>query len=239
MLIPIGLGFLAFLLYMSTRRASASEANLSRAIKNAETPGQLEAVARMADRDGLADTAKALHAKADIRREIEKVEQRFNAKVKSPIPGVDDTRWSSYVRWAKTGGLETITPAYNLGLFVLNMRTLEDFGYAKGVKKVDYKGKQVWKGDFIEPYTLEGFLSDPRLQYEAFIKMSLNHREAILNRYKEYIGQVDYQGKKMTLSGLMGVAKVAGLGGLDKWLGEPSTRKPATDKAFIGANGMF
>lgn len=152
---------------------------------------------------------------------------------------VMDEYWTLYVKSVQTGGQTTITPTYNLGLFGLGMRILEDFGYAKNVKKVNYNGKLVWKGDFAGPYSLESFLADANLQYEVFLKMTANHFNYISKKHKGimYFNQILVNGKQITYSGLLAVAKFAGLSGMDKWI--TGDRKEATTKAFEKSNAIF
>jgi hypothetical protein len=167
-------------------------------------------------------------------------------KVESSSP-----RWTRYVQAVKTGGIGTITPNFNLGFFGLNMRTLEDFGYAKNVKKTTYNGRQVWKGDFINaqkiPSSLDQFLADGPLQYEVFLKMTERHYAYIQKKYDlrvdgKYVGvlyndQKQIEGQTPTYSGLLAVAKFAGLSGLDKWV--KGDRKPATTEMYKKVNGIF
>lgn len=155
----------------------------------------------------------------------------------SPSPTrISNEAWRKYVKASITGKTGTISKGYNLGLFLMNMRTLEDFGYTKNVKK---QSDGTWRGDWIAPYSLERFLKEPKLQYEAFLKMTSNHMSAIDGRHKSSINS-EIEGKKVSLSGLLGVAKQAGLGGLAKWLTEDSSvRKSNTTKMYLRTNGIF
>jgi hypothetical protein len=152
---------------------------------------------------------------------------------------VMDEYWTLYVKSVQTGGQTTITPTYNLGLFGLGMRILEDFGYAKNVKKVNYNGKLVWKGEFAGPYSLEKFLADATLQYEVFLKMTHSHFNYITKKHRGimYFNQILINGKQITYSGLLAVAKFAGLSGMDKWI--TGDRKEATTRAFEKSNSIF
>lgn len=149
-------------------------------------------------------------------------------------------RWTRYVQSVKTGGLSTITPNFNLGVFGLNMRTLEDFGYARNVKKVNVAGRQVWKGDFVGVAdSLEKFLADGTVQYEVFLKMSNRHYNYIKKKYEAilYDDTKALEGAAPTYSGLMAVAKFAGLSGMDKWI--TGDRKAATTAAYKKSNNIF
>lgn len=194
----------------------------------------------------------------------------------SPNGLISDSMWTKYVRSVTSAAQKTISSSYNLGMFLIGMRVLQDFGYAKNVVKKDYKGKQVFMGDWVPPATLELFLSDAMLQYEVLLKLTNSHYKTIKARYPRFLEVVpgfDFTQKTpaklildkdgevvsrvppeagkeipvdrkvpgidadVTLSGLLAVAKIAGLGGLDKWLS--GDRKQATTNAFNKSNGIF
>jgi hypothetical protein len=187
---------------------------------------------------------------------------------------ISDSMWTKYVRSVTYSAQKSISASYNLGMFLIGMRVLQDFGYAKNVKKQNYKGKQVFMGDWVPPASLDLFLSDATLQYEVLLKLTLAHYKAIKARYPRFLQtapgidfnvapaetNVDASGQvvsrtqpttttipidrkvpgidaDVTLSGLLAVAKIAGLGGLDKWLA--GDRKQATTNAFNKSNGIF
>lgn len=173
----------------------------------------------------------------DVVKDVEKEKQnRLNLEnINSPLYGVDNKAWREYVRKSVSAKTNFISKGYNLGMFLFGMRTLEDFGYAKDVEK---QPNGIWTGIWVPPNTLEGFLSNPKLQYEVFVKLSTNHYNVILKRHSDYKNKtIEFQ--TPTLSGLLGVAKQAGLSGLSKWLSDIDTRKPATTKAFLKFNGIF
>lgn len=149
-------------------------------------------------------------------------------------------RWTRYVQAVKTGGMATVTPNFNLGFFGLNMRTLEDFGYARNVKKMDFKGRQVWRGEFVgKNATLDQFLADGPTQYEVFLKMTERHYNYIKQKYASllYDDTKQIEGQTPTYSGLLAVAKFAGLSGLDKWI--KGDRKQATTDMYKKINNIF
>lgn len=155
-------------------------------------------------------------------------------RIETPSP-----RWTRYVQSVKTGGLSTITPNFNLGVFGLNMRTLEDFGHAKNVIKTNYNGKQVWRGEFVDPNSLEKFLSDGTKQYEVFLKMTNRHYNHIKKKYASilYDDSKQIEGVTPTYSGFLAVAKFAGLSGMDKWVS--GDRRDATTAAYKKSNSIF
>lgn len=176
----------------------------------------------------------------DIAEAVEDTSKSLPNSFTSVIPGVDDAKWTAYVKKQKQGRLNGITKSNSLGLFLMGYRMLQDLGYTRNSKKVtktiDGVSRTVWEGEFIPPLTLDAFLSNAMLQYEAFAKMSASQSATIKQRYGSVIS-----GSKgaITLSGLLNVAKVAGMGGLDAWLKEPAKRKADTTAEFNAFNGMF
>lgn len=177
---------------------------------------------------------------ADIHEAVEDTSRSLPKSFTSVIPGVTDAQWTAYVTKQKQGKLNGITKSNSLGLFLMGYRMLQDLGYTRNAHKVtktiDGGARTVWDGDFIPPLTLDRFLGDAMLQYEAFAKMSVMQSAIIRQRYGSVIS-----GSKgaITLSGLLNVAKVAGMGGMEAWLKEPAKRKADTTAEFNAFNGMF
>jgi len=197
-------------------------------------PEDLEDKAKEARELGDDETADALEEKADIHKEIQAETKELPPKMPSPIAGVEDAAWRKYVSTQRGAGLGTITKSYLLGMFLLGMRVLQDVGMARNVKLQDFKGRQVFKGDFVPPITEARFLSEASLQYEAFKRMTAAHAKYIATKYPDVIKE-----GHVSLSGLLAVAKQAGLTGMDKWLLDPANRKESTTAAFKRANGIF
>lgn len=174
---------------------------------------------------------------ADAIKEIEKESSVRWDDIETPSSDwATNDQWRKYVKLMASGRLGTITKANFLGLFYMGARTLEDIGYLTNVKK-DTDG--VWRGTWVPPLTQEKFLASRDLQYDAFVKMTDRHAETILKRYKPQMYDVSKasEGKFYTLSGLLAVAKMAGLGGLDKWIN--GDRKESTTKEFAKFNAIF
>lgn len=171
---------------------------------------------------------------------------------KSPIGGVSDETWGLFALWGAQGKVNTITPGYNLGAFIMSMRQLQDLGWAKNVRRQDYNGRKVWKGEWVEPHSLDRFLSSPAEQYQAFAEIMARNAKAIRARGElQYqatpgsplaplvMGESQIEGHPVTFSGLLGVSKQAGLQGLYLWLTDAANRKANTTKAFIETTGIF
>lgn len=186
-----------------------------------------------------------------IKKVINRQMSALPGLLKSPLNEVTDAAWNKFIAWCRQGALATITPGYNLGYYLINPRQLADFGYMRNVRKVKWQGKDVYNGEWVPPNTEAKFLSDAALQYEVLQKILLNHAKAIGARYKQALNTTiasaagdtgkPYEKLPITLSGLLGIAKSAGLGGLDKWLASPEDRKKfaQTTQAFVESNGIF
>lgn len=172
--------------------------------------------------------------------------EMIKGKLSSPIQELSDEEWRKFVDWASRGQQRTITPNYNLGTYLINSRQLSDYGYMRGVRKLKWQGKEVYQGTWVSPHSLESYLSSPSLQYEVFVKILKDHSRAILTRYRHVLGKMlDSEGevwakKHVTLTGLLAVAKVAGITGLTKWVNSADDRAKftATTSAYIEANGI-
>lgn len=173
---------------------------------------------------------------ADIDRELDKERTKLPKKFPSPFKGVSDDAWTKYVMAQRVGKLNTVSPGFALGIWGMGMRVLQDLGYATNVKLAPTAdGRQVFKGDFVPPLTMDIFLSDAPRQYEAFRRMTERHAAYIQQKYAARLANIP----DITLSGYLGVAKQAGLKGMDEWFTKPETRKAATTAAFEKFNKMF
>ncbi len=211
-------------------------AKLLDTVKNLDTASSadLDAAAIEADKAGMPEAAQALAEKAAIVQEIER-EELANTFT-SPFPGVTGAAWSKFVRYFKQGNADTVTAGYSLGYFLMGMRALQDEGVVKNTYKGDYNGREVWLGDWAGAYSLEYWKANPALQYDTFVKHMKRARNAIKTRHSAFIGKT-VEGKTVTLSGLMGVSKQAGLAGLAAWL--DGNRVAKTTEVFHKTNGIF
>lgn len=163
--------------------------------------------------------------------------------LRSPFEGISDGAWTRYVQSQKGGRLNTVSKTNNLGLFFLGMRVLQDLGYAQNVKLRPFPqagaGKQAYQGDFAPPLTQEEFLSNAKLQYEAFRRMTERDAKKILadnpNTFKDPNLVID--GLRPTLSGFLAVLKRTGPVGFQAWL--KGDRKPETTAEYKKANNIF
>lgn len=193
---------------------------------------------------GWHDTAEILAAEHIEMSEIEREEQsRFPKNALSPIVGVSNAQWQTFVKRMKNGRMASISPAFKLGFFHIGMRRLEDLGWAKDVHRGEWKGRSVWVGEFVDA-DLETFLRNPRFQYDVFESSMKDYAFKAKNRYANAIGrEIDLGDNKaiVTWSGLLGLAHQAGLKAVDSWLKNPEDREkfPNTTRIFARVTGIF
>lgn len=191
--------------------------------------------------NGTAKTVELLQNEYDLLCTIEAEKERAALEQQgSPINDISLEQWETFRAWAGQAAPGTVTSNYNLGRYIMSMRQLQDLGWAKNVRLQEHDGRQVYKGDWISPHSLERFLSTPELQDRAF--WEIVRRNALwIKGQPEIIANIGtiIEGKQVTLSGLLGLAKQAGLRGMTAWLKDPASRKEATTKAFLESTGLF
>lgn len=172
--------------------------------------------------------------------------------VASPFVGVSNAQWSRFVKALSVKDPTTVSPTFHLGSFMVGMRRLQDLGYVTGVEKVEWRGldgkgtpRKVWRGKWKAPLTLAKFLGDISVQYKVFKESTIDHQRDVLKSYKKYLKKKvklpDGSEAIITLSGLLALAKAAGITGMGRWLTQPTDRAkfPNTTRLFMKANGLF
>ncbi len=163
----------------------------------------------------------------------------------SPFPEASQEQWLSFVRCVK-GDKEPgdITDNGQMGMFGANARRLGELGIMSDVRQItiDENDKPIYMGIFKPPIeSLEQYLSKPRLQYKVFVTdMKDYQRKITTGQLSSFIGsQAD--DKTVSLSGLLGLVKQAGLKGAKSWLTNPKdhSRFPHTTAMFNCTNGLF
>lgn len=160
----------------------------------------------------------------------------------SPINNLKPEFWTRFVNCVKGSNPKLITPGFALGLFGFGARRLVDVGLMTNPRQGEYKGKSVWTGDWVPPLTINKFLADSALQYQAFFASMRDYaqRIAATPSVRALIGRT-VDGKVITLSGILGVCHKAGFSGMQKWFADPADRAKftATTQAFNACNGIF
>ena len=161
----------------------------------------------------------------------------------APLPGVDDDTWTCYVRRARVARLASVSPSYRLGAFALSARELADAGVMTEARKGEWQGRRgVWLGEWADGRSQDGFLASAEQQYAALVALTRIHAQAIITRHGTALdGHAQINGQTVTLSGLLAVARKAGLGGLKQWVTSEEDRAafPESGALFARFNGLF
>jgi len=157
------------------------------------------------------------------------------------VADIDDNDWTCYVRRSRIARLGSISPSYRLGTFALSARELADAGVMTAAFKGEREGRKgVWLGEWAPGRSEAAFLADAAQQYDAFVRLTQLQARAILSRCAAVLG-TSIMGQEVTLSGLLAVARKAGLGGLRQWMTSEEDRAafPESGALFNRFNGLF
>lgn len=193
------------------------------------------------DPDEMLERAKQLRTKLpETAREIARRAQRLsqNANLcESPFEGVSDYRWTKFVRAIATGKPK-VSSTNHIGLFMFAYPRLVELDAATNLRKDD-KGRHLADLTLSPEMSMEEFLASPEAQYKVF-EGSMEQYNGRLNPLRRYIGQ-SAEGKKITWSGLLGIAHRAGITGLKSWLENPGERSrfPNTTSTFLKTTEVF
>jgi hypothetical protein len=159
----------------------------------------------------------------------------------SPLEGVDDADWTRYVRRARVAKVDSVSPSYRLGTFALSARELADAGLMSSAYKGEYKGRKgVWLGEWAEGRSLDAFLASAQQQYDAMVELTRIQARYVFEYLEDKLG-TDIDGQKVTLSGLLAVARKGGRSGVRQWVGSEEDRAafPESGALFARFNGLF
>lgn len=222
-------------------RADAKLRVAARALKEGTaTAAQLREASKVAEVAGDYELAEQFGMRAMIYGELEQA--RREASRRSALPDVTDEAWRGYVAAARqvAGADEPnyVSERFKLGLYGLDARTLADIGVMRGLRKGEWQGHEVWLAEWAP--SASTWLDDPEQQYASLAKLSRVHAKTIAKKYASKLGTDLEPGKPMTLSGLLAVARIAGLGGLARFVdGTEEDRFPNTLRAYRASNGLF
>lgn len=217
-------------------------AAILRAAKNPRMPAaDLLVLADMADREGAVATGKALRQRAGGGKKSASGLVETAPKT-SPLPGTDPGDWEKFSSALKSNMAPDAAERGRVGSYAISMRRLADLGIVKNAKKVPVPGdsrKDTWRADWTGT-TQQKFLGDEGLQQEVLARSLRDYADQIRNKYSAAIGK-PLGDDVVTLSGLLGVAHVAGLRGLESWLrsGDERQKFSGTTKVFEATNGIF
>lgn len=208
------------------------------------TPAQMRVAAVGAQASGHAGLGRALLAQAAYVENIDRLTVDpavRDVTYPSPLDGVDDASWNTYVRRARLARVGTHSEWNRFGAYQLNPRMLADIGLMVNARKGEYRGHaSLWLGDWAPGQSAEAFLASDVAQVEALADLVRLHARVIRVRHQGAIG-TEIEGVPVSLSGLLAVAQRAGLGGLSKWIADAEDRAgfPETTAAYKRLNGIF
>ena len=155
--------------------------------------------------------------------------------IHSPLQGVSNEAWTRFVTALETQTLSTISSSNALGAYEMRPRRLQDLKMMTNLHVIrkpvpgSDTPRQIWEGDFIPPYTLKKFLSDPVLQYTTLVKSVLEHDKELAKR--TYPSEI-------TRSGALALLHRGGWSMFDSW-SNPKKRFSSTNYLFLKTNGVF
>jgi hypothetical protein len=153
---------------------------------------------------------------------------RFIATMKSPLPGISDAAWGKFVKVMETAKPRSITISGGYGAFDMRPRRLVELGYANVLKRGKNGKREVWKCEFVRPWTERKFLGDSFAQYAAFRASMMRYAEALRT------DEIKYP-EGCSLAGALAILHVGGRGALK---GFPKLFEQ-TKKLYDAAKGIF
>jgi hypothetical protein len=208
------------------------------------TAAELRDAAVKAARHGHASLAVALRDEAAVLAAAEAFADAAGVTLQitypSPLRDVDTASWTTYVQRSRVARPSAVAPDGRLGCYALTARELADAGWMLDARKALRDGRLGWTGTWADGRSEAAFLADPAEQYEALTALAKLHGRVLVRHHEDLIGQ-EIEGQPATLSGLLGVCRRAGLGGLRGWAADAAQRKkfPETTAAYARLNGIF
>lgn len=164
-------------------------------------------------------------------------EESTEVRGKAALAAVNPDSWAEFVSVMESAPRSRVSARYKLGAFQMDARRLADVGVMTEARKVSYGPEMgVWMGKWVAGLSERDFLGSMPLQYAAFVRSI----RATAPKVSRLVGVV-VEGKKTTLSGLLGVAHVAGVTGVESWVRDPNIRRrfATTTGVFHRTNGIF
>lgn len=212
------------------------------AVKDPKTgPDVFAILAKLAAGEGAESTARALNDRAAAARRRNGVSAEHVGLDATAEPS---TASSKELSLADLQSLSDVLAAGRapdaeekgrVGIYAISVPRLADLDVVTRPRKVGKIWQAEWPG-----VSREQFLADQDLQREVLFRSLRNYAQDVDDRYRAAVGK-KLGGTVVTLSGLLAVAHVAGLRGLETWLRDPSVRVKfgGTTKLFAAANGIF
>jgi hypothetical protein len=218
---------------IAVRAHNANASDLRNAAAKAEQCGHASLAA------ALRDEAAVLGAAEEF-AEAEGVSVDAEPLYASPVREVSDDKWTAYVKRSRTARPSAVSGDNRMGCYAMTARELADAGWMLDAHKGEYNGRLCWLGTWAPERNEMAFLRSPSEQYDALAALSRIHAQVIERKHDDLIGR-EIEGKPASLSGLMGVCRRSGLGGLPGWAASAEQRKkfPETTAQYARLNGIF
>jgi hypothetical protein len=232
-------------------------AEILSAIKDkSTTPEVFMILARLSAAEGAESTAQALRQRATAARRtrpasVNTAESGRTEKLERPAAPAAPVAATATeeVPAAKLGEFASVLRANRspdadakgrVGVYAMSMQRLADLGIVKNPHKTGPRGQSTWTAEWSERLPREKFVADEDLQAAALGKSLRLYTDEIRGKFGGVIGKKLGE-TTVTLSGLLAVAHVAGIRGLETWLRDAGVRAkfPGTTGLFNKANGLF
>ena len=155
----------------------------------------------------------------------------------SPIQGILIMHWTRFTRTMARHPRSYDGPRGRMGAFGMDARRLADVGFCTSPKKVVVGHETgVWTAVWKKPLSKERYLKSLPAQYFGFRRSM----QLMVPKVAGFVG-ADVDGKRCTLSGLLGVGHQAGQAGVASWVKDAGVRKKfaKTTETFNLTNGIF
>ena len=145
----------------------------------------------------------------------------------SPLSGVSDEDWTCFALLVRSAPVRAVSAANAIGMFEITPRRLADLGLMTNLESARApSGRTVYVGEFVKPWSLGRFLSNPKAQYAAFTQSM-----------KDYFARLPaVMPAGLSRSGALAVLHRVGPQGLETWC---ERRFPNTEAFVEKVNGIF
>ena len=139
---------------------------------------------------------------------------RWSQNQRSPLAGVSDRQWGAWLEANEQPSEVASRHAERSPLYGLRERELDDVNIERPASEAE--------------------------EYTAFVCVTRSLLRSVAERFGTIIG-TEIEGQTATLSGLLAVARCAGLGGLATWVNDAGERSKfgRTTQAYKRATGLF
>ena len=155
-----------------------------------------------------------------------------DAPIESPLPGVDDLPWVTFVRLMVAAPFTEVSQSNNLGMFQMTPRRLADLGVVERLSRAKHPvtRRTIWVANFVAPLTSDAFLRSPQVQYWCFARSMCDYTDRMEKKEIE-------RPSSMSKAGALAILHRAGPNGLKTWT--RNDRYPETEAAFERVEGVF